>query len=144
MTEIEQLKSDIATLEDAENVFNRKYGQTYQRYNIELDKMRKQLVRLEAQDYVLVASGIGELNQYLMDKCVGVVGDMTALTALDHIKTLEAKLESRPVVWCTRDYSGNLIKVKHANLSYTLIFPTKEIANQSFEGGAEIYTGESK
>lgn len=49
MTEIEQLKADIATLEAAEAVFARKYGQTYQRYNIELDMIRKQLDRLEKE-----------------------------------------------------------------------------------------------
>ena len=37
-------------------------------------------------------SGIGELNQYLMDNEIGIVGDMTAKAALDHIKNLESRI----------------------------------------------------
>ena len=37
-------------------------------------------------------SGIGELNQYLMDNEIGIVGDMTAKIALDHIKNLESRI----------------------------------------------------
>ena len=36
-------------------------------------------------------SGIGELNQYLMDNEIGSVGDMTAKAALDHIKDLQSR-----------------------------------------------------
>ncbi len=50
-----------------------------------------QLTRREAD----AISGIGELNQYLMDNEIGIVGDMTAKAALDHIKNLETELESK-------------------------------------------------
>ena len=49
MTEIQQLRADISTLEAAEAVFARKYGQAYLRYNVELEKMNKQLAKLEEE-----------------------------------------------------------------------------------------------
>ena len=49
-----------------------------------------QLTRREAH----ATSGIGELNQYLMDNEIGIVGDMTAKAALDHIKDLKSRFTS--------------------------------------------------
>ena len=65
-------------------------------------EQRNQIVELESQIFRLnqaveahAISGIGELNQYLMDNEIGIVGDMTAKAALDHIKNLETELESK-------------------------------------------------
>ena len=51
--------------------------------------------RISGLNQVLEAhaiSGIGELNQYLMDNEIGIVGDRTAKIALDHIKNLESRI----------------------------------------------------
>ena len=61
-------------------------------------EQRNQIVELESQISRLnqareahAVSGIGELNQYLMDNEIGSVGDMTAKAALDHIKDLQSR-----------------------------------------------------
>lgn len=64
-------------------------------------EQRNQIVELESQISRLnqaveahAISGIGELNQYLMDNEIGIVGDMTAKAALDHIKDLKSRFTS--------------------------------------------------
>lgn len=102
MTEIEQLRADIATLEAAEAVFARKYGQTYQRYNIELDMIRKQLARLEKE----AADPWHEAKT-----CVSVYEDSlpdNKRLVAKYVRYLEAELAKRPVVWCVLREGGYL------------------------------------
>jgi hypothetical protein len=64
-------------------------------------EQRNQIVELESQITRLnqaveahAISGIGELNQYLMENGIGNLGDMTAKTALHHIKNLQDSFTS--------------------------------------------------
>jgi len=73
-------------------------------------EQNKMIVELEAQisrlNQAHILSGIGELVEHLMDNKIGIVGDMTPKLALDHIKSLEARIaileESPPEVQCPR------------------------------------------
>jgi hypothetical protein len=64
-------------------------------------EQRNQIVELESQVSRLnqaveahAISGIGELNEYLMENEIGIVGDMTAKAALDHVKDLKSRFTS--------------------------------------------------
>jgi hypothetical protein len=65
-----------------------------EQYN-KIVELEVQVANLNQARKAYAINGIGELNEYLMDNEIGVVGDMTAKTALDHIKNLETKLESK-------------------------------------------------
>ena len=62
-----------------------------EQYN-KIVELEAQVARLNQAVEAHAISGIGELNEYLMDNEVGIVGDMTAKAALDHIKDLKSRL----------------------------------------------------
>jgi len=61
-----------------------------EQYN-KIAELESQVARLKQAVEAHAISGIGELNEYLMDNEIGVVGDMTAKAALDHIKDLKSR-----------------------------------------------------
>ena len=61
-----------------------------EQYN-KIVELESQISSLNQAVKAHAVSGIGELNQYLMDNEIGSVGDMTAKAALDHIKDLQSR-----------------------------------------------------
>jgi len=62
-----------------------------EQYN-KIVELEAQVARLNQAVEAHAISGVGELNQYLMENEIGIVGDMTAKVALDHIKDLKSRL----------------------------------------------------
>ena len=135
MNEIEQIEADVVTLEAAESVFSRKYGQTYSRYNVELEKMKNQLARLK--DKWADAKTIVDRWEH---KEKGERID----TVVSYIRHLESELANRPAVYCVRDYNGHIKRMYAGGLSYPILFPSLETARQVVSDGAELYTGAQK
>lgn len=165
MTEIKQLRKDIATLETAERLAGGMPGRSHVAgaiSSIVYDK-RAELAKLEAeaadpwQEHKEVLSGRFHTQQgadhdeklvlnYAMH--LQQTNEKLAFKArLDaaRIAELEAELARRPVVWCVRYGSGYAID---RTTGITKLFPTFEAANDRFGDDPDFviepYTGEQK